>query len=88
MTPSCGPGSTEPAANSAAPPGNGELAWDQFQVEAVINAVNGGEAGERVVELVVLIDHDTLADGLHANSVCELSDGQAVAGLDGAPVGV
>ncbi len=30
------------------------------------------------VELVVLIDHDTLVDGLHANSVCELSDGQAL----------
>ncbi len=59
--------------------GNGELAWDQLQVEAVIDAVSGGEAGERVVELVVLIDHDTtLRDGLHANSVCELSDGQAV----------
>ena len=57
-------------------PGNGELAWDQLQVEAVIDAVSGGEAGERVVELVVLIDEQTLRDGLHANSVCELSDGQ------------
>ena len=58
--------------------GNGELAWDQLQVDAVIDAVSGGEAGERVVELVVLVDHDTLLHGLHANSVCELSDGQAL----------
>ena len=58
--------------------GNGELAWDQLQVEAVIGAVSGGQAGERVVELVVLVDEQTLRDGLHARSVCELSDGQAM----------
>jgi hypothetical protein len=56
-------------------PGNGKLPWDQLQVEAVIAAVSGGEAGERVVELSVLVDHETLANGLHERSVCELSDG-------------
>jgi hypothetical protein len=57
--------------------GNAELAWDQVQVEAVIAAVSSGgrEPGERVVELSVLIDFDTLAHGVHEGGVCELSDG-------------
>jgi hypothetical protein len=56
--------------------GNGEISWDQLQVDAVIAAVsNAGEPGQRVVELSVLIDLDTLVDGLHPDSVCELSDG-------------
>lgn len=58
--------------------GNGELAWDQLQVEALIEAVSGGEPGERVVELSVLVDLDTLQNGLHANSICELADGTAL----------
>jgi hypothetical protein len=58
--------------------GNGEMNWDQLQVEAVIDAVSGAEPGECVVELVVLVDEQTLRDGLHAHSVCELADGQAL----------
>jgi hypothetical protein len=57
-------------------PGNGAISWDQLQVDAVVAAVsNAGEPGQRVVDLSVLIDLDTLVDGLHPDSVCELSDG-------------
>jgi hypothetical protein len=59
-------------------PNNGSLSWDQVQVEAVIAAMSAGEPGERVVELSVLIDLDTLVAGLHADSVCELSDGTPI----------
>ena len=59
-------------------PGNTQLSWDQLQVEAVIAAVSGGAAGERVVELSVLIDLDTFTGGLHEHGVCELSDGTSL----------
>ena len=55
--------------------GTGQLVWDQLQVDAVIEAVCIGETGQRVVEMIVLIDETTLRAGVHANSVCELSDG-------------
>ncbi|HZI45107.1 MAG TPA: DUF222 domain-containing protein, partial [Ilumatobacter sp.] len=49
------------------------LAWEQLQVEALVAAMTSG--GDTVVQLHVLIDLATLQHGLHANSVCELSDG-------------
>lgn len=55
--------------------GTGTVAWDQLQVDAVVEAVCISEVGERVVELIVLIDETTLRDGVHPNSVCELSNG-------------
>jgi hypothetical protein len=58
--------------------GNGELSWEQLQVEALVAAVRKGDHGERVVELQVLVDLHTLTDGLHSKSVCELSDGTAL----------
>jgi hypothetical protein len=58
--------------------GNGDLSWDQLQVEALVAAVGGSDQGERVVELQVLVDLQTLTDGLHGKSVCELGDGTAL----------
>ncbi len=70
-------------------PGNGELAWDQLQVEAVINAVSAAATpANGSWNWSCSSTEQTLRDGLHANSVCELSDGQALAGLDRAPVGL
>jgi hypothetical protein len=62
--------------------GSGTVAWDQLQVDAVIAATATGDAGAAgsagggsELGVIVLVDHDTLQHGLHANSVCELSDG-------------
>ncbi len=54
--------------------GNGRLAWERLQVDAVLAALTSGSNGI-VVEMHVLIDVATLQSGLHANSICELSDG-------------
>jgi hypothetical protein len=51
--------------------GNARTPWDQLQVEAVIAALGGGEGVDRVPEITVLIDHETLCGGLHDHSVCE-----------------
>jgi hypothetical protein len=60
--------------------GSGKLTWDQLQVDAVIAATDNSGAGDRAgggsdLGMIVLVDHDTLQHGVHAHSVCELSDG-------------
>ncbi len=64
--------------------GNGRLSWERLQVDAVLAAVTSGSNRSRskksggdgiVVQLHVLIDLATLQSGLHADSICELSDG-------------
>jgi hypothetical protein len=50
--------------------------WEQLQVEALLLAVTSG--GEATVSMHVLVDLDTIRNGLHDNSVCELSDGTPV----------
>jgi hypothetical protein len=55
--------------------GNSRMAWDQLQVEALIEALGGGDGVDRVPEITVLVDHDTLVDRLHARSVCETDQG-------------
>ena len=48
----------------------------EITVDAVVAAVqSGGDGTPPQVRLNVLVDYDTLRDGLHPNSVCELSDG-------------
>ncbi len=64
--------------------GNARTPWAQLQVDAVIAATSGGPGAERVPEISVLTDYDTLMSGWHAHSVCETDDGVAVAGRDGA----
>jgi hypothetical protein len=54
--------------------GNARTPWAQLQVDAVIAATSGGP-GERVPEISVLTDHDTLMAGWHAHSICETDDG-------------
>ena len=54
--------------------GNARTPWAQLQVDAVIAATSGGP-GERVPEISVLTDHDTLVSGWHAHSICETDDG-------------
>ena len=51
--------------------GNARTPWDQLQVEAVIAALGGGEGFDRVPEITVLVDNETLRGGLHDHSVCE-----------------
>jgi hypothetical protein len=59
-------------------PGGDKLDWEQLLVDAVVEAAqpcsNSGD-GRVATHLHVLIDYDTLVNGLHANSVSELSDG-------------
>jgi hypothetical protein len=49
--------------------------WHQLEVEAVLAACNDGDGAERVPSLLYLCDAVTLQSGLHANSVCETSEG-------------
>jgi hypothetical protein len=57
--------------------------WDQLQADAVVDLITrtGADVGRedrRVPEVSVLIDYETLLDGLHDASVCETSDGSAL----------
>ena len=53
--------------------GNRRTPWPQLEVNAVIAAVGG--SGDRVPEITVVIDHDTLLNGLGAHSICETDNG-------------
>ncbi len=52
--------------------------FDQLQVEAFIATVATGDAVSRVPQVGVLIDYQTICDGLHANSICELENGTPI----------
>ncbi len=52
--------------------------FDQLQVEAFIATVATGGAVSRVPQVGVLIDYQTIRDGLHASSICELDNGTPV----------
>ena len=54
--------------------GNRRTPWDQLTVDAVITAIGGGDRVDRVPEITVLIDHQSLLDGLHAHGICETDD--------------
>jgi hypothetical protein len=57
-------------------PGSEKRAWGEITVDAVVAAVQAGSDGTPAgVRLNVLIDVTSLTNGLHPNSVCELSDG-------------
>jgi hypothetical protein len=62
-------------------PGNKDRPFDELRVEAFLLAITNPPAGDstptpRVPELIVLIDWDTLRDGVrNAGGICELSDG-------------
>ena len=68
------------AAARAANQQNDERTWDQLQADIVVDLLTGARAdGERAVpEVSVLIDYDTLLDGLHHASTCETSDGESL----------
>jgi hypothetical protein len=55
--------------------------FEQLQVEAFIATVTNstpGDAVSRVPQVGVLIDYQTICDGLHANSICELENGTPI----------
>jgi Domain of unknown function (DUF222) len=55
---------------------DGERTWEQFQADALVGLITGARSlDRRVPELSVLIDHETLDNGLHERSVCETADG-------------
>ncbi len=62
---------------------NNATSFDQLQVEAFLATVTPnttattttGDAVSRVPQVGVLIDYQTICDGLHANSICELDNG-------------
>ena len=50
--------------------------WDQLRADALVGLITGAQTLDpRSPEVTVLIDHDTLAKGLHDRSVCETADG-------------
>ena len=52
---------------------------DQLKADALVGLITGGQGGGRgVPEVSVLIDLDTMRDGMHEHSVCETSTGEAV----------
>jgi hypothetical protein len=54
--------------------------WDQLQADVVVDLITGARSGggRAVPEVSVLIDYQTLLDGLHDAAVCETSEGQAL----------
>jgi hypothetical protein len=54
---------------------DGKRSWNQQQVDAAVAAFSNTGNGQRVVQLSVLIDLQTLLNGLHAKSICSLPDG-------------
>ncbi len=63
-------------AGEQATPDDEARTFDQLKADAFINLVTGARSGgRRGGEVLVIVDHQTMVDGLHANSVCETSDG-------------
>ena len=58
--------------------GTNATPWAQHQVDAFIATVATGDAVSRVPQVGVLIDYQTIRDGLHANSICELDNGTPI----------
>ena len=56
-------------------PANKERSFDELKVEAVMTAVSAGDAGRRVPDVVVHVDHESLSHGRHDDTVCETIDG-------------
>jgi hypothetical protein len=62
-------------ATERAKPDDGRT-WDQLQADALVGLITGAQTLDpRTPELTVIIDHHTLVDGLHDQSVCETGDG-------------
>jgi hypothetical protein len=59
-------------------PGNKSLSWEQLEVEALIEAIGGGDGERRVPSISVLVDYDTLRAGLSKVSICETDDATAL----------
>ncbi len=61
-----------------------DLDRNHLAAHALSNLVSGGHQAVRpaVVEMTVIVDLDTLVDGLHEDSVCEFGDGTPI------PVGI
>lgn len=55
--------------------GNANAPWQQLEVDAVVHAASG-PAGERVPEILVVVDEQTRCHGLHEHTICETSDGE------------
>jgi hypothetical protein len=55
--------------------GNRRTPWEQLTVDAVVGAIGGGNRTERVPEITVLIDLDTLMGLAGTAGVCETDDG-------------
>lgn len=54
--------------------GNRRTPWAQLEVEAVVEAVGAGN-GERIPEVLLLVDDRTLRDGAHEGTICETENG-------------
>jgi hypothetical protein len=59
--------------------GDEERTFEQLKADAFVSLATGARTGERRHgEVLVLIDHDTLTSGPHAQSVCETNDGASL----------
>jgi len=57
--------------------GNRRTPWAELEVEAVVTAVGAGD-GERIPEVLLLVDAATLRDGVHDGTICETENGVPV----------
>lgn len=58
--------------------GNQGTPWAQLQVNAFVATIATGDSVNRVPEVSVLIDFETICSGLHAHSICELDNGTPI----------
>ena len=58
--------------------GNAHTPWARLQVDAVVAAVAAGPSADRVPEISVLVDLQTVLSGWHEHSICETEDGTAL----------
>jgi hypothetical protein len=67
------------AAEQAAASRDDDRSFDELRADALVGLITGARGtARRVPEVVMLIDHDTMAGGLHDQSVCETGTGQPV----------
>ena len=60
-------------------PGGDKLSYDQAQAQAIVDAVSTtNDERSKVVQIIVIIDEQTLRDGLHDQGTCETSDGTPI----------
>ena len=59
-------------------PANKQRPFAELQVEAFIAATSAGEPAERIPEIILVADTDSICHGRHPDTVCETIDGEPI----------